>query len=143
MPGSTANPGSPARVPASQAPTLAFFALFLGGVFVLLEGLVLIGAGPNAFGVGYALPTADTSQLGGLGVAAGTGILAVAFFLHENYGRRKAAGVILLILAGTSLACGGGFLIGFALTLGGALLGILRPPTPLYGQAPPGGPPHR
>lgn len=118
--------------PPVEAPTLAFFALFLGGVFVLLDGLVLIGAGSGAFGVGYLLPASDAPQLGGLGLALGVGIVATAFLFHENVGQRRRAGVVLLGLSAASLACGGGFLVGFALTFGGALLGLLRSPPLLY-----------
>lgn len=112
-----------------EAPTLAFFAVFLGGVFVLTDGLLILGAGPTAFTVGYAIPPAFADELGGVGVALGVAILAVGFLLHENLDQRRSASMILLVLAVASLLSGGGFLVGFALSTTGALVALLHRPS--------------
>lgn len=91
---------------------------------------MLLAGGGTAFEVGYPLPPPDLAALGGVGLAAGLGVVAVGFALHEAPEPRTAAGSVLVGLAVVGLAGGGGFLLGSALAIVGGLLAI-------FGRSPP------
>jgi len=119
-------------VPRPEAPTVAFFAAFLGGVLNLVEGLALLAGGTEPISVLPPVSSSVLPPLGGVGVSAGIGLIAAGFLMQENLGQRVAGGVALVALGVVSLLSGGGFLIGAALAIGGGLLAILREPLPLY-----------
>jgi len=95
-----------------------------------MEGLLLLAGGGVALEVGYPLPAADLASLGGVGLAAGLGVIAVGFALHEAPEPRRRAGAVLVSLAAVGLVGGGGFLIGSGLAIAGGLLVI-------FGRTPP------
>ena len=118
--------------PLPEAPTVAFFAAFLAGVLNLVEGLALLAGGTEPVSVLPSVSSAALPPLGGIGVAAGIGLVAAGFSLQENPGQRRAVGVALVVLGGISIASGGGFLVGSALAIAGGLVAYLREPMPLY-----------
>ncbi|HYA10970.1 MAG TPA: hypothetical protein VEH10_04810 [Thermoplasmata archaeon] len=115
-----------------EAPTLAFLIASLGGWFVVVEGMLLLGGGGAVFQVGFAVPPSDAVELGGIGATLGLGIVGVGFFLHETEGHRKGGGVATVVLGALSIVSGGGFLIGLGLTVAGGLIAAFSKPTPLY-----------
>ncbi len=117
--------------PVPEAPTPAFFAGFLGGILVAVEGLFLLAGGTEPFSLGVAVTPAQTAELGGIGLTCGVAIVAVAFGLQEVRTHRVVAGLALLGLGAVSLVGGGGFGLGLAGTIGAGLLALLRPPAPL------------
>ena len=121
----------PAETP-WEAPTFSFLVASLGGWLIVVEGMILLGGGGSAFSVGFPLPAAEAVQLGGIGVTVGLVIVAVGFFVHETEGHRTSAGVTTVVLGVVSLASGGGFLMGSALSVAGGLISIVSKPTPLY-----------
>lgn len=131
--GASSRGAGPARgVPPPEAPTLAFFAVFLGGLMVLLQGLVLLTGAGSAFSVGVALAPSLATQFGGVGVTLGIGIVAAGFALHENPGSRRQVGVVTVVLGLLSLVAGGGFLLGLGLSVAGGLMAAFRRPFSLY-----------
>ena len=115
-----------------EAPTLAFFAVFLGGILILVEGLIFVAGGANTFRFAITPASSAAVQLGGIGVALGIGILATGFVLHENLAQRRSAGALLLVLGTLSLLSGGGFLVGLGATVVGGLIAVLRRPPPFH-----------
>ncbi len=116
------------RGPAVQAPTVSALATLLGGMFVALEGLVLVAGGTVAFGLGYVPPASLAPQVGGLGAVAGLAIVAAGFWLHENPGRWPRLGVAILLLAGLTIPSGGGLGLGLALAVAGGALAVAGEP---------------
>lgn len=131
----TARAGSdaiPSGAPVPEAPTLAFFAAFLGGVLIIVEGLALLAGGTEPVAVFAPPVSSELPSLGGVGVAVGIGVVALGFFLQENVDGRLGAGTVLVVLGAISLVSGGGFVVGFVLAVAGGLLAAARRPTPLY-----------
>jgi hypothetical protein len=135
------------RAGSPEAPTVAFFLAFLGGVLVMVEGLALLAGGTEPFTVGVAAGPSQTAEFGGVGVAVGIGIVAAGFAVQENVRHRVGVGIALLTLAGISTLSGGGFALGLALSLAGGLVALVVVPTTLYAvpreAAPPRAPPAR
>lgn len=120
---------------APEAPTLAFFAVFLGSVLIVAAGLVILAGGSGAIPASWT-PGADATQLGGLGVTLGSALLAAGFLLHENRSYRREIGATIVVLSGASVLGGAGFWAGLVLGVAGGLLAMLRPPLPLVLQRP-------
>lgn len=118
--------------PVPEPPTLAFFAAFLGGVLIVVEGLALLAGGTEPIMLVTPPASSELPSLGGVGVATGIGILALGFSLQENLGHRVGVGIALVVLGLLSVASGGGFLLGTGLAVAGGLLAVVRQPTLLY-----------
>jgi hypothetical protein len=122
---------------APEAPTAAFFAAFLGSVLMIAAGLVILAGGNGAVPASWALG-ATATQLGGVGMTAGIGVLAAGFLLHENRSFRREIGGAIIVLSAGSVFGGAGFWIGMALGVVGGVLAIVRPTRPLMaGPTPP------
>lgn len=119
-------------IPVPEAPTVAFFAAFLGGVLSIVEGLALLAGGTEPWGVLPVGGSAALPSLGGIGVAAGIGVVAAGFAMQENVEHRVGVGGALVVLGAIALVGGGGFLIGSALSIAGGLIAVFRKPLPLY-----------
>ncbi|MCL4363361.1 DUF6114 domain-containing protein [Candidatus Marsarchaeota archaeon] len=106
----------------ANKPTAAFVLLLIGGIFVLLEGLVMSAIG--------ALATLIFSS--GLGALTGivgiiTGIIMIVSAVMVNTtdkSKIKTWSIIGLIISIVSLLGGGGLIIGFLLGLIGGILGL-------------------
>lgn len=138
MPPEPARPPPP-RAPLPEAPTVAFFLAFLGGVLVMVESLALLAGGTAPYSVGISTTVSESAGLGGLGVAVGIGIVAAGFAVQENVAHRIGVGVVLLVLGSLSVLSGGGFGFGLGLAVAGGLISILLRPTNLY-EVPPDAP---
>ncbi len=132
-------------------PTAAFVLTLIGGIFILLNGIVLaaLSAVLGGFALGF------FPGLGALLIALG--VVALLFGLIVIYGAVKMHsgvpgsvrtwGIIVILMSLISLVMGGGFYIGTILALVGGILALVwHPPTvaqPAWGQptAPMGGAP--
>jgi len=121
--------------PAPEAPTLAFFAVFLGSILIVAAGLVILAGGSGVLPAGWT-PGAASTQLGGLGVTLGCALLAAGFLLHENRSYHRGIGLAIVVLSVASVLGGAGFWGGLALGVVGGLVAMLRPPVPLVLQRP-------
>jgi len=128
-------PAGTPGVPAPEPPTAAFFVAFLGGVLIIVEGLALLAGGSEPLSILPAVSSSALPPLGGIGVAAGIGVVAVGFSLQENLRHRVGVGIAAIALGALALASGGGFVVGSVLAIAGGLVAIFREPVPLYAEA--------
>jgi len=106
-------------------PTGAFVLSLIGGIFILLWGLVLVGVGTHLPVVGNAI-----TGLGALEAILGLLVMIFGILLYVMPDHHVAFGVLVLVCSIASLIGLGGLLLGFILGLIGGILGITHKPHP-------------
>lgn len=108
--------------------TAGFALSLVAGIFVILDGLVLIWASAilsdlgigDIAGVGLTLNT-----LGAVGIVFAIIILIGAFLIYMP-GKEMIGGILVLIFSIISIVTGGGFLLGMILGIIGGALGLAK-----------------
>ena len=104
----------------------------VGGVLILAQSLLIIGYGESSIFYTLESGLAPTLQsgigiglLGLFGVFIGVSVILGAY-LMSSPALEIIGGIVVLIFSIVSIVIGGGWLVGLALGLIGALLGLLR-----------------
>lgn len=118
----------------AEKPTAAFVLSLIGGVFILINGILMALI---AFVGGTALSLIPgLGFIGGIVIAVGAvglvlGILIIIGAIQINSGepgKVRTWSIVVLVLSIISLFIGGGFIIGFVLGLVGGILGLVWKP---------------
>ncbi|HTT44657.1 MAG TPA: DUF6114 domain-containing protein [Thermoplasmata archaeon] len=124
-----------------EAPTAAAVLSIIGGIFILLGGIaeVFIGAAVSSVTLGE--QGQGLTALGVLGALMGIFILVLGILLFTSPDSHITYGVLILIFSLISLTSFlGGFVLGFLLSLIGAILALTwHPDEIIYVQEPPAG----
>ena len=126
---------------AGEKPTAAFVLSLIGGIFILLDGILLAVVG-SAIAIGGLAGSGTAggivSAIGAIGVIFGLIIIIGGVMMYQKPQSHTMWGVIVLILSLISIITGGGFIIGLILGLiGGILALVFKPslgPTAMPGQ---------
>ncbi len=118
----------------AEKPTAAFVLSLIGGIFVLIEGIIIAAAVSFIAG-----SFAVVGFLFAAGIAAAVGVVYLIFGVIMIYGavminsgepgRVRTGSILVLIFAIISLVGLGGFFLGFLLGLIGAILGLTWKPS--------------
>ena len=115
-------------------PVAAFILSLIGGVFIMVAGFIVsaIGALLTYFMMGVG------AVAGLLGIICGIVIIICAVTLYTKPQEHTAPGILIIVFSALSLfGAGGGFLVGFILSLIGGILGVTwKPPQPHYHPPP-------
>src|SRR5439155_18503695 len=110
---------------AGEKPTAAFVLSLIGGIFILLDGILLAVVG-SAIAIGGLAGSGTAggivSAIGAIGVIFGLIIIIGGVMMYQKPQSHTMWGVIVLILSLISIITGGGFIIGLILGLIGGLL---------------------
>ena len=145
----------------TETPTAAFVLSLIGGIFILIGGLAVVGIGmllgalgglgsvnglSSLSGLGNLSSIsgstggagAPITALGGVGVLLGIAAVAVAVMMHLRSGRHRLWGALMLGFSAVSWVTSlGGLLIGFLLALIGGVLAISWKPSAGPSASPP------
>jgi hypothetical protein len=128
----------------ADKPTAAFALSLIGGIFILIGGILYIGAASAIGFLGFGLGASVLAVLGVFGLICGILTILGAFWINSGEKDKVRNGSILVLIFSIFSWAGsfGGFFIGFLLGLIGAILGLtwkasttettVRPPPPTY-----------
>jgi uncharacterized protein DUF6114/zinc ribbon protein len=126
---------------AGEKPTAAFALSLIGGIFILLDGILLavVGSAISFGGIaGASTAGGIVTALGAIGLVFGLIIIIGGIMMYQKPQSHTMWGVIILVLSLISIVTGGGFIIGLILGLiGGILALVFKPsmgPTMMPGQ---------
>lgn len=120
-----------------ERPIAAFILSLIGGIFILVAGFIIsaIGAILTYFMMGIG------AIAGLMGSICGIVIIICALALYTKPRENTVCGALIIVFSALSLfGAGGGFLVGFILSLIGGILAIIwkpSPPPPYYRPPPP------
>lgn len=130
----------------SEKPTAAFVLSLIGGIFILLNALLLIAAASILSGLA-GIPGMPSDVSGtvtslfmvyaGIGLVFAIIVLVGAAMMWMKPQQHVMWGIIVLLFSLFSFIIGGGFFIGLILGLVGGILALIFKPTPPM-MAPPG-----
>lgn len=117
-----------------EKPTAAFVLSLVGGIFILINGILLAVIAFIGGAILSLIPM--LGFIGGIVMIMGTvglvlGILIVIGAIQINSGelnKVRTWSLVVLVLSIVSIFIGGGFIIGFILSLVGGILGLMWKP---------------
>ncbi len=119
----------------AEKPTAGFVLGLIGGIFILLNALLLIAAAAILSGFSGAIPgmPAGTTDIvtiyAAIGLIFALLVLVGSVLLYMRPQQHVAWGVVVLLFSLFSIIIGGGFIIGLILGLVGGILGIVFKPS--------------
>lgn len=111
------------RYPRETRPSIAFVFSLIGGIFILLNGLVILSFQPLFDLIGLPLWI-----MAALGLVFGLAVILAAIMLYAYPSQRAAWGSMVIVFSVVSIVIGGGFFLGMLLGLVGGILAFIWNP---------------
>lgn len=117
-----------------EKPTAAFVLSLIGGIFILINGILMaviatIGGAVLSLIPGLGFVGGIVIAIGAVGLILGILIIIGAIQINSGeLGKVRTWSIVVLVLSIISLFIGGGFIIGFILGLVGGILGLVWKP---------------
>lgn len=113
-----------------QKPTAAFVLSLIGGIFIMLWGVAIVGIGLAAQNATFGLYGGGITAVGSVEMVLGILVLVFGVLLYVLPQHHVVFGVLVLVFSIASLIGLGGLIIGFILGVIGGALGISHKTTP-------------